>query len=303
MSKPLLATFATVALIIAGPAGAQRVAPGAGEELKRLCATIAMSPADAREAARRAECVLAGAIPSSDRFEEARLFARWALTKGEPAGGLMLYLAFQNDPANQSTREGKLDAEAYRRLAARPLAQRREQIEALEGLGFAAGKGYRGAGALLAAHFHDTLAPRNVSRLGALTGLMLQNGERDAVIARFAREADAIAREAPGTQASARAFFGAYGDATAAAKQGYRELAGGRACETVQLKSVQAGAIEGAEFLPLTGTLVAGSYLVRGRWTESWTFAACGQTVPVKVTFEADGWGGGTSTANHDKGA
>ena len=289
-------------------AAAQAQAPSAPatarEELKRLCDTIAMTPADALEAARRAECVLSGVLFSPNRFEEARSLARWALARGEPAGGLMLYVAFQNDPANQSMREGHLDAEAYRKLAARTIAQRREQIEAIEGLGFAAGKRHPGAGPLLAAYFHDTVAPRNISRLGALAGLLRHGGDRSAVVERFAREADAIARSAPGTQASVRAFVAAYRDATAAAREGYRELTGGRSCapEQVQLKSVAADPIEGAEYLPLTGTLVADSYLLRGRWTEAWSFQACEQAVPVRVTFEADGWGGATSTVSYRKG-
>jgi hypothetical protein len=293
-------------LFLAAGAGAQAPSspPRAGAELKRLCDTIAMTPADAREAARRAECVLAGVLPSPNRFDEARTLARWALSKGEPAGGLMLYLVFQNDPANQAVREGRVDPQAYRKLAARSVAQRGEQVEAIEGLGFAVGQGHPAAGALLAAYFHDTLAPRNVARLGALSGLLLRGGERSDVIERFAREADTIARSAPGTKASVRAFVGAWRDAIAAARQGYGELTGGRSCEQekVQLQSVSAGDIEGAEFLPLTGKLVADSYLVRGRWTEAWTFQACEQKVPVRVTFEADGWGGATSTAAYHKG-
>ena len=295
--------FLLAAVLVAGGAArAQAPHPGTAEELKRLCATVGMNPIDGREAARRAECLLTGTLPSSNRYEEARVLARWALSKGEPTGGLMLYLAFQNDPANQPTRDGKADAEAYRRLAARTVPERREQIEALEGLGFAAGKGNRAAGTLLAAYFHDTLAPRNVSRLGAITGVLLRTGERDAVIERFAREADAVAREAAGTKASTRAFFEAYGDAAAAAKQGYRELSGGKTCDAPQLKSVEAGELQDAQFLPLVGTLVAESYLVRGRWTETWTFSTCGQSVPVKVRFEADGWGGGSSSASFHKG-
>jgi hypothetical protein len=249
--------------------------------------------------------VLAGVLTSPDRFDDARTLARWALSRGEPAGGLMLYLAFQNDPANQSVREGRVDAQAYAKLAARTITQRREQIEAIEGLGFAAGQGHPAAGPLLAAYFHDTLAPRNVSRVGALSGLLLRGGERSAVIERFAREADTIARSAPGTKASVRAFVAAWRDANAAARQGYGELTGGKSCEQalVQLQSVSAGEIEGAELLPLTGKLVAESYLVRGRWTEAWIFQACEQKVPVRVTFEADGWGGATSTAAYHKGA
>lgn len=294
-------------LFLAATAGAQSPSTSsrAGGELKRLCDTIAMTPADALEGARRAECVLAGILPSPNRFDEARSLARWALSKGEPAGGLMLYLAFQNDPANQPLREGRVDAQAYRKLAARTVAQRGEQVEAIEGLGFAVGQGHPAAGPLLAAYFHDTLAPRNVARLGALSGLLLRGGQRSEVIERFAREADAVARSAPGTKASVRAFVGAWRDANAAARQGYGELTGGRSCEParVQLQSVSAGEIEGAEFLPLTGKLVAESYLLRGRWTEDWTFQACELKVPVRVSFQADGWGGATSTAAHHKGA
>ena len=293
-------------LFFAAAASAQAPSnpPGTGGELKRLCDTVAMTPADAREAARRAECVLAGVLPSPNRLDDARALARWALSKGEPAGGLVLYLAFQNDPANQAMREGRIDAQAYRKLAARSIAQRGQQVEAIEGLGFAVGQGHPAAGPLLAAYFHDTLAPRNVSRLGALSGLLLRGGERSAVVERFAREADTIARSAPGTKASVRAFVSAWRDANAAARQGYGELTAGKSCEQalVQLQSVGAGEIEGAEFLPLKGNLVADSYLVRGRWTEVWTFQACEQKVPVRVTFEADGWGGATSTAAYQKG-
>ncbi|GAB3648457.1 hypothetical protein [Ramlibacter alkalitolerans] len=303
MQRAVRSLLFAAACLAAGAQAQTAAAPRApNEELKRLCATIAMAPADPREAARRAECVLAGAIPSTNRFEEARVFARWALSKGEPAGGLMLYLAFQNDPANQFLREGRIDPERYRQLATRTLEQRREQVDAIEGLGFAAGRNYPGAGPLLAAYFHDTLAPRNVSRLGALTALLIRNGEHGSVIERFAREADAIARDGAGTKASARVFLESYREAAAAAQQGYREQAGGKTCEDVQLRSVSAGEIQGAEFLPLTGTLVAESYLVRGHWSEFWTFRACGQEVPVKLTFQADGWGGSSTAASYNKG-
>jgi uncharacterized protein len=302
---------ALFAALLVGAAAQAQTAPGTppqaaptpAEELRRLCATISITPADAREAARRAECVLAGVLPSPNRIVEARGFARSALAQGEPTGGLMLYLAYQNDPANQYMRDGKIDEDAYRRLAGRSLAQRREQIEAIEGLGFAAGRNNAAAGVLLAAYFHDTLAPRNVARVGALTGLLMRNGEHGPVVERFAREADAVARDAAATKASVRAFFTAYGDAAAAAKAGYAAQTRGQGCDAVQLKSVSAGEIQDAEYLPLTGTLVAESYLVKGHWTEFWTFQGCGEEVPVKVTFEADGWGGSTSSAVHNKGA
>lgn len=275
--------------------------PDPGEELRRLCATVSMHPADAREMARRAECVLAGVLPSRDRIDESRMLARAAMKAGEPTGGLMLYLVYLQDPAWNPIRDGKLDAQTYQRLAARNGFERQEQIEAIEGLGLAAGKNNVAAGMLLANYFHDTVAPRNISRMGALAGLLMRNGEKNAIVDRFAREADVIARTGP-TKASARAFLEAYRNAATTATAAYAARKGGQACASVELKSLSSGDIEGPAYLPLKGTLVADSYLVKGTWSESWNFQGCGEDLPVKVTFQADGWGGATSTATHDKG-
>lgn len=282
-------------------AQASSPAPAGAEELRRLCETVSMQPADGREFARRAECVLSGVLPSADRIGEARRLARAALKAEEPAGGLMLYLAFLQDPKNQALRDGKLDPEAYARLAARSLKDRTEQVEAIEGLGFAAGRNNAAAGMLLANYFHDTVAPGNLVRLAAIAAMLKHNGHQNAVLDRFAREADAIAR-AGNTHASPRSFLEAYRNAAAVASAGYGEQAGGKTCGDVQLASVSTGEIADAEYLPLTGKLVANTYLVRGHWSEFWTFRACGEEVPVKVSFRADGWGGSTSTAVHNKG-
>lgn len=275
--------------------------PDPGEELRRLCATVSMRPADALEMARRAECILSGVLASENRIAESRMLARAAMKAGEPTGGLMLYLVYLQDPAWNPVRDGKLDAQAYQRLAARNGFERQEQIEAIEGLGFAAGKNHAAAGMLLANYFHDTVAPRNVSRMGALAGLLVRNGEKNAIVDRFAREADVIARTGP-TKASARAFLEAYRNAAATATAAYAARKGGQACAAVELKSLSSGDIDGPAYLPLKGTLVADSYLVKGTWSESWNFQGCGEDLPVKVTFVADGWGGATSTATHDKG-
>jgi hypothetical protein len=298
-----IAVPALLALGAALAQGQQPAPPSGTAELRRLCATISMTPVDGREMARRAECVLSGVLPSPDRIGEARSFARAALARGEPSGGLMLYLTFQHDPAYQYGRDGKVDAEAYRRLAARSQEQRKEQIDAIEGLGFAGGKGHPGAGLLLARYFHDTVAPRNVQRLGALTALLMRNGDHNPAIERFAQEADAIVRNAAATKASPRSFFETYHDASVAAAAGYAEQSHGQSCADMKLKSVSSSEIEGAEYLPLQGTLVADSYLVKGRWTEYWTFQACGEEVPVKVAFAADGWGGSSSRAGYNKGS
>jgi hypothetical protein len=298
-------TVAVVMLAAAAAARAQEPALSSppAPDLRRLCETISMNPADGKELARRSECVLSGVLPSTDRIAEARMLAKAALAAGEPSGGLMLYLVFQADPRNQFVHAGQADPQAYRRLAARSLQQRQEQVEAIEGLGFAAGHNHAAAGVLLATYFHDTVAPRNVQRTGAMAALLLRNGERTPVVERFAHEADAVVKVGADTHASVRGFMETYSQAMGVVRSAYSAQAGaGRTCEGPQLKSVSAGDIHGAQYLPLQGNMVRDSYLVQGDWTESWTFQACDQEIPVKVSFGADGWGGTTSSVRFNKG-
>lgn len=301
-SGPVLA--ASLLLAAVARAQAPAPAPAAAEATpEQPCEALPATPADGRGMVRRAECILSGKLPSPDRIAEARALAKAAMQAGEPGGGLMLFLAFASDPANQFMRDGKVDPEAYRRLAARPLAQRQDQVDAIEGLGFAAGRNHRAAGVLAAGYFHDTVAPRNVARTGAMASLLMRTGERHPLLERYAREADLALRAAAETKTSLRSLFETYRQAEAVARSAYQAQAGaGKTCDKPQLKSVSAGEIRGAEYLPLQGTVVKDSYLVKGEWTEFWTFAACGEEVPVAVNFAADGWGGATSTVRYNKG-
>jgi hypothetical protein len=135
---------------------------------------------------------------------------------------------------------------------------------------------------LLAGYFHQTVAPRNVARLGALSALLARNGEHGPIVERYAREADVIAKTAGSTKTSVRSFFETYQQAAPVARNAYAAQTGGKSCEKPELKSLSSGEIQGAEFLPLQGTLVKDSYLVKGQWTEFWTFQACDQEVPLR---------------------
>lgn len=270
--------------------------------LQQACATVPQQPAQARLLALRSQCVLVGLVPSPRRYAEARELARKSLEAGDPAGGFMLFLAFSNDPENTYLRDGKPDMDRYRKLGQRSLQERREQVEAIDALAFAAGKGHVNAGLTLANYYHDTVAPGNVVRLRALVEVLVGVGERDPVLERFRREVDAVEKTAPATKASVHAFLDAYQGGVAAALSGYTVQTGGRKCEQATLRSVSAGDITGAEFLPLSHRMAAQSFLVRGEWPEYWTFLACGEDVPVKLTFVADGWGGASFAAMHNKG-
>jgi uncharacterized protein len=306
LAAALVAQTPPAAAAASTPAAASAPAAAASAPAARLqqdCAALPQLPTEAQALSLRSRCVLVGVIPSSRRYAEARELARKSLELGDPAGGFMLYLAFHDDPQNTYVRDGKPDFERYRQLAQRSTAQRGEQVEAIDALAFAVGKGHRHAATLLAYYFHDTVAPRNVTRLGALVELLMRNGERTPELERFAREANAVERAAPATKASVRAFLEAYRPAVAAALAGYAVQTGGRSCGEAKLKTVSSGDISGAEYLPLRSPMASDSYLVRGEWAEFWTFEACGENVPVKVTFRADGWGGAGLTAVHNKGA
>lgn len=308
MRNTLLLDVSCAALLALQAAGAQ-AAPGAAPlhpdpALVKACGGLNsdLATATGRDYAMRAQCVLTGALPSADRFGEARTLARRALAMGEAGGGYMLYAVFSSDPANRYLRDGKADMDRYQQLAQRTLEQRRDQVEAIEGLGVAAGKGSMNAGLLLASYFRETVAPGNVSRTRALAALLARSPQHPKILDDLQREAAAIEQKATTTKASVRSFLDAYGPALGAAQAGYRSQAGGKACDKPTLKSVSSGALEDAQFLPLKGTLVAGSYLVKGRWSEFWTFDACGEDVPVTVKFQADGWGGATFAASYNKG-
>lgn len=284
---------------------AKPAAPAVG--LKTLCAQLPPAPVgvpdlNAIDLALRSSCVLAGLLPSTDRIRDARSFALRSYELGDRDGAFMLYVVFIKDPANRYLKDGKPDLAAYRRLAARPVDDRKDQIQAIEALGYAVGKGRLDAGILLASYFHDTVAPKNVIRVRALTGLLAKAGHSSPLVERFGREAEMIEKVAPTTHASVRSFLDAYRGATGAALAGYQVQTGGKTCDKATLKSASAGDIVGAEYLPLKGTMVADSYLLKGEWPEYWTFDACGEEVPVKVTFKADGWGGAFFTAAHNKG-
>lgn len=295
----------------AAPAASRPVAQG--PDLRKACTDLAPSARDPKSLGLRAQCVLTGLHPSTRRFGQARELAREAMKLGDAHGALVLYLAFSTDPENTYVRDGKADLARYRQLGARTLEQRRDQVEALDALGYAAGTGHAQAMSLLASYHYDTAAPTSIARVRETTGLLMRSGLRTELNDRMLKEATAINDVAPQTKASVRSFLDAYRLASAVALRTAAQVAapgvsapvatasapGSTAakCEKPGLRNVSAGDLKDPQFLPLQNSLVANTFLLRGSWTEYWTFDACGLEVPVKVDFNADGWGGTTFNA------
>ena len=292
-----LQCIAAAALLASAGVQAQR-AVSVSPALQKDCDALPAAPAASRELAVKSQCVLAGALPSTSRYAEARELARQSMALGDPAGGFLLYLVFASDPDNSYLRNGKPDMETYRRLGARPLDERRDQIEALDGLAFAADKGHVSAAVTLATYFYETTAPRNVTRVRSVTALLLRNGQRTPAVERLASQSATVEQIAPDTKASLKAFLDALQGAAGAAGFAYLQMNDGKPCARPILKSVSSGELKSAEYLPLTHRSMQNTYLVKGEWTERWTFAACGQDIPVNVAFRADGWGGASFAAS-----
>jgi hypothetical protein len=298
MGSLLRQTCAAAAALATAAAFAQ--APTVAPQLAKACAELPAGAQDARSLALRSQCVLGGAIASERRFAEGRELARKSLELGDPAGGFMLYMVFRSDPANGYLRGGKVDMDAYRRLGARPLAERGEQIEALDGLAFAAVKGHVVGAITLASHFAETVAPHNVERVLGLTSLYLRNGETDPALQRLALQARQVLQFGP-TKASIRSFIDASYSAGGAAGYAYVQRNDGKTCERFTPKVLESGEVQGAEYLPLKHKSLANTFLLRGTWAETWNLSGCGQDIPVTVTFVADGWGGASFTAEAAK--
>ena len=281
------ATYAGLAVLCMAFVGAARAQPAkdACEQAKAATQT------NAQVLTTRVQCLLSGVEPAERPVEQARQLARQAHTQGDPVGSFLLYLIYASDPAFTYIRNGKADMAQHQRLAALPVSQRAEQIEALDAMAFAMTKGHVNASVLTAAYLFDTSAPNNTKRLAGLTGLLQRNGVNTPQVQRYGEAAVTTLRYG-GTHASAKAFNDALASATGTARLILAAANNSRDCPEMQLMTTTPGDLKDPEFLPLTSRSLMNTYLLRGSWTEQWMFAGCNQEVPIEVRFTADGWGG-----------
>lgn len=238
----------------------------------------------------RAECLATGAENAKEPFALARDLARRAAKAGHNAGGFTLYYIQSLDPKYAVAGQGQEAMARYQALAALPVAARAEQIEAIEGLGESMRLGYIQAFYTGIAYLQGSSAPGNLDRMLRLAEVLQRNGFPVPEYLKAGLGTAQFVRGMGDTHASATAFRDASKAAYAAATLQLRTPA----CDAKDLALVRvtAGALRDAEYLPLKGQPLAQSYLLRGAWDETWTFAACQKTVPVSVQFTADGWSG-----------
>lgn len=267
--------------------------PAPYTNVERAC-KLAHEAADAKEALGmivRADCLINGNEQTAQPFDEARKMARQAQAAGAPGGGVELYKIFMADPQYRYVADGKANDAKYRQLAARPIAERGDQIDALNGLAFAAGKGNNAAMMPLLGYLIDTTAPNNAARVAYVADLMQKNGMAIPAPFTFVVQKAQWMTQLGNSNASVKIFDQAYDNiAQTVAGQFSAGKAGSCNAKEVKLTAMAAEPIADAQYLPLTAYLTD-TYLVRGHWNESWTFAGCGKTIVVTAAFKADGWG------------
>jgi hypothetical protein len=283
---------ASWSLAAAACLGAITPTSNAQPTLQECAEAKAVADPSAPEAlAGQVRCLLAGVEPSDNPIQRSRELLRPALQSGNAVAGFLMYAVYSADPAFTYIRNGKVDAAQYDRLAALPVSARAPQIEALDALAFAMNKGHLSAAVTVAAYLMESSAPGNAVRLRNLVGLLQRSGVDTPQLQRYGQAAIQATTHGP-THASPKAFADALNMAGAAIEGRIATTDGKRPCGDVQLSQTQAGDIAGAEYLPLKNPPLVNTYLVRGTWSEQWTFTACGRQVPVEVRFTADGWSG-----------
>lgn len=237
-----------------------------------------------------AECLLSGTTSDgADRYAKARTYAKLAALGGHAQAGFLSFVAFSADPAYKYVgADGRPDPKKYEALSKMPVDKRADQVDALNGLGESARAGYAPALYTLIAVLLETSAPGNNDRAIALAE-KLRTPVPEQLRALIG--AASFAKRAGGTNAAASAFTTAYPQALGLAAALISKT---EKCEPsqVRLESSSAGPVTSAAFLPTDSSLVRDVYLVSGQWSESWTFAGCGNKVELAIGFTADGWGG-----------
>lgn len=247
----------------------------------------------------RAECLITGYETTKEPIQLARQLAHQAQARGAVAAGFVLYEIFLFDPQYSYRPGGKVDMDRYNALAAAPVAQRGEQIEALNGLSSAIGTGYVRALTGALGYLTSTVAPGNLDRMiGIAAGMQQSKMPMPPALANDVQLARHIKQFGP-SRTSVSTFKSAYGSAMMAATLQIRGIEnGGCDAKDINLVRIDGGEpIANAVYLPLSKPL-ENTYLVQGSWSETWTFAGCNKTANIKMDFAADGWGGAHYTSS-----
>lgn len=224
-------------------------------------------------------------------FAEARTWTRKAIAGGDLRAGFVLWQAYTLDPANQYIVNGKSDLGKYNALARRGLAQRDDQVEAIDALAAAAATGYVPARLLLSSLLIEQSGAGTTKQIRTLLEGIPDLPPNYQKYLALAQQVDTLGPTRAAPKVVADAIPTAMTGAALAAERS--DTPNSSQCKDFRLMAIKdVSAVGDAVWLPLKQALVAQTYPVKGSWTEDWHVYFCGAERSVRMRFDADGMGG-----------
>ena len=294
-----------VALLAFAPAAHADVAKGMAAMQRRDAATAFKEfLASAQEGDDRAFVPLAmlyleGAGTRPDPVAS-RDWAKKAAAKGNADGQFIVYsLTVSHPDLNYLDARGRIDAQRYRALAARPITEREDEMTAYDNLGKAAAQGHRDARLSLAGFYADNVGEGNRARAEAILDKLPQRPPLYDGLRKRLGEIDALGPTLLTVRIADDAI--ATGAKVAIAAAAERDKSKGDCAAARPVRAQRMGGVTRPIWLPLAVDELKTAYLMSGEWRERWTFDVCGAETAVYIVFAADGLGGATFTAEKER--
>ncbi|HSD44324.1 MAG TPA: hypothetical protein VLD36_20970 [Burkholderiales bacterium] len=230
----------------------------------------------------------------------AQNWAAKAAAKGSADGQFLVYaLVISKPELNYVDRQGRIDSQRYRALAARPISEREDEMAAYDMLGKAAGQGHREASLRLAGFYADNVGEGNRARAVALLDKFPQRPPVFDELRKQLGELDAIGPTLIPVRLRDEVIPAAAKVAQAAAAEKDKSKTECNAAKLVRTQRM--GPVNRPIWLPLAVPELKTAYLMSGEWRERWTFDVCGTESFVHVRFLADGLGNATHAAEKER--
>jgi hypothetical protein len=227
-------------------------------------------------------------------------WAQKAAAKGIADGQFLIYALTVGRPElNYADVKGRVDAQRYRALAARPISEREDEMTAYDLLGKAAAQGHRDAVLSLAGFYADNVGEGNRKRAEELLDKVTKRPPLFDNLRKALGELDAFGPTLLTVRLADEAIPAAAKAAQAAAAEKDKSKADCKAVKPVRAQRM--GPVNKPIWLPLVAAELKTAYLMSGEWRERWTFDVCGTESVVQVMLVADGLGGARHTAEKER--
>jgi len=229
-------------------------------------------------------------------LQAARQWAEKAAASGNADAQFVYYMATVSLPElNFVDREGKVDPQRYKALAARPISEREDEMTAYDMLGKSAAQNFPEAMLAMAGFYADNVGEGNRARAIALLDKLDKKPPLFEDLRKRLAGFDRLGPSLVTVRISDEAVSAGRTAALAAAAEKDRTK---KDCQqVVPTKTQRIGALEKPVWLPVAVPELQRAYLMSGSWNEIWTFDVCGAPTEVALTFVADGLGGAKATS------